>query len=76
MGQEFGLADIGLVNPGMGETTRIWWRRIPKLILPPARESPLPRHIAELAREKGVEVRRYPLKCYEACGIIKAMDNV
>ena len=28
------------------------------------------------AREKGVEVRQYPLKCYEACGIIRVMDNV
>jgi len=27
-------------------------------------------------REKGVEVRQYPLKCYEACGIIRVMDNV
>ena len=74
--QEFGIADIGLVKPGIGETTRILLRRIPELILLRDPESPLTRHIAELAREKGVEVRQYPLKCYEACGIIKAMDNV
>ena len=31
------------------------------------------RHILELAAEKNVPVRRYPLKCYRACGIIKNM---
>ena len=73
---EFGIADIKLVKPGIGETTRVLLRRIPELILLRDPESPLTRHIAELAREKGVEVRQYPLKCYEACGIIKVMDNV
>ena len=51
-------------------------RRIPELILLRDPDSPLTRHISELAWEKGVEVRRYPLKCYEACGIIRVMDNV
>lgn len=72
----FGVRDIKLVKPGIGETTRVLLRRIPELILLRDPESPLTRHIVELAREKGVEVRKYPLKCYEACGIIRVMDNV
>ena len=63
-------------RPGIGETTRVLLRRIPELILLRDPDSPLTRHISELAREKGVEVRQYPLKCYEACGIIRVMDNV
>lgn len=72
----FGVSDIKLVKPGIGETTRVLLRRIPELILLRDMNSPLTRHIAELAREKGVEVREYPLRCYEACGIIKVLDNV
>ena len=72
----FGVPDIKLVKPGIGETTRVLLRRIPELILLRDAESPLTRHIVELAQEKGVPVREYPLKNYSACGIIKVMDNV
>lgn len=72
----FGVNDIKLVKPGIGETTRVLLRRIPELILLRDINSPLTRHIAELAQEKGVPVREYPLRNYKACGIIKVMDNV
>lgn len=72
----FGVNDIKLVKPGIGETTRVLLRRIPELILLRDINSPLTRHIAELAQEKGVPVREYPLRNYQACGIIKVMDNV
>lgn len=72
----FGVKDIKLVKPGIGETTRVLLRRIPELILLKDKNSPLTRHIVELAGEKGVEVREYPLRNYEACGIIKVMYNV
>ena len=74
--EKFGVKDIKLVKPGIGETTRVLLRRIPELILLRDKNSPLTRHIVELAQEKGVEVREYPLRCYEACGIIRVMDNV
>lgn len=72
----FGVNDIKLVKPGIGETTRVLLRRIPELILLRDKNSPLTRHIAELAQEKGVPVREYPLRNYQACGIIKVIDNV
>lgn len=72
----FGVNDIKLVKPGIGETTRVLLRRIPELILLRDKNSPLTRHIEELAQEKGVPVREYPLRNYQACGIIKVMDNV
>ncbi|MGN1340025.1 MAG: phosphoribosyltransferase domain-containing protein [Oscillospiraceae bacterium] len=73
---EFGISNIKLVKPSIGETTRVLLRRIPDIILLRDLNSPLTRHIVELAQEKGVEVREYPLKNYCACGIIKVMDNV
>lgn len=72
----FGAGDINLVKPGIGETTRVLLRRIPRLILVDRLGSPLTAHIEELAAEKGVEVREYPLKCYHACGIIQMLGDV
>lgn len=74
--EAFGVEDINLVKPGIGETTRVLLRRIPRLILVDKLGSPLTAHIEELAAEKGVEVREYPLKCYHACGIIQMLGDV
>lgn len=68
---EFGISDINLVKPSIGEATRVLLRRTPGVILLRDPESPLTRHLAELAREKNVPVRKYPLECYRAVGIIK-----
>lgn len=74
--ERFCVSDINLVKPGIGETTRVLLRRIPKLVLVDKLGSPLTAHIEELAAEKGVEVREYPLKCYHACGIIQMLGDV
>ena len=68
---EFGVPDLNLVKPSIGEATRVLLRRTPELILLRDINSPLTKHLTELAREKGVPVREYPLKCYQAVGIIK-----
>lgn len=73
---QFGVDDIKLVKPGIGEATRVLLRRIPRLILLRDKESPLTKHLVELAAEKNVEVREYPLRNYHACGIIKVMSDV
>ena len=69
--EEFGVADLNLVKPSIGEATRVLLRRTPELILLKDLDSPLTKHLAELAREKNVPVREYPLGCYQAVGIIK-----
>lgn len=74
--EKFGIADLNLVKPGIGETTRVLLRRIPRVVLVREKGSPLTRHIEELAAEKGVEVREYPLKRYRACGIIKLLGDI
>ena len=69
--EEFGVDDLNLVKPSIGEATRVLLRRTPELILLRDINSPLTRHLAELAREKSVPVREYPMKCYHAVGIIR-----
>lgn len=69
--EEFGVSDIALVKPSIGEATRVLLRRTPEVILLRDPESPLTKHLAELAREKGVRVEKYSLVNYHAVGIIK-----
>jgi hypothetical protein len=72
--EEFGVADINFVKPGIGEATRVLLRRMPDMVL--IAEDAEPRYIAhliQLAEEKHVPVIRYPLRRYKACGIIKAL---
>lgn len=69
--EKFGVSDIALVKPSIGEATRVLLRRTPEVILLRDPESPLTRHLAELAREKNVPVQKYPLENYHAVGIIR-----
>lgn len=69
--KEFGVSDLNLVKPSIGEATRVLLRRTPELILLRKLDNPLTLHLAELAKEKDVPMREYPLTCYQAVGIIK-----
>lgn len=73
---DFGIADINLVKPGIGETTRVLLRRIPwKILVRDINDVKYTGHILRLAEEKNVEVQEYPLECYRACGIIRSMAD-
>lgn len=73
----FGIEDINLVKPGIGEATRVLLRRLPwKLLVHSKSDGKRLGHLYQLAREKGVEVVEYPLANYLACGIIQSLaDN-
>lgn len=73
----FGISDINLVKPGIGETTRVLLRRVPwRILIDDAyREDDELAHIRRLAAEKQVPVMYYPLKHYKCCGIIKRMAD-
>lgn len=75
--QHFGIEDINLVKPSIGEATRVLLRRVPwKLLVHSLDDNEHLGHIYQLAKEKGVEVIQYPLKNYKACGLIKHLaDN-
>lgn len=74
---DFGIEDINLVKPGIGEATRVLLRRLPwKLLVHSRTDEARLGHLYQLAKEKGVEVVEYPLTNYLACGLIRSLaDN-
>lgn len=74
--KEFGISDINLVKPSVGETIRVLLRRTPyKVLVYSLDDEENLGHIYELAKEKNVEVVLYPLKNYRACGLIKELKK-
>lgn len=72
----FGIADINLVKPSIGEATRVLLRRVPwKVLVHSLDDNEHLGHLYRLAEEKGVPLMEYPLKHYRACGIIKTMAD-
>ncbi|MDE7477862.1 MAG: cysteine protease StiP family protein [Lachnospiraceae bacterium] len=71
----FGVEDINLIKPGIGETTRVLLRRVPWKVLidEQYKEDPELGHIIRLAEEKNVPIEYYPLRHYKCCGIIKKL---
>ena len=77
IGKNFGIDDINLIKPGIGETTRVLLRRIPWKVLIDERYKGNPQleHIVRLAEEKHTPVEYYPLIHYKCCGIIKKLAD-
>ncbi len=73
----FGVTDINLIKPGIGETTRVLLRRVPWKILIDRRyaQDSSVAHILRLAEEKKVPVEMYPMMHYKTCGIIKRLAD-
>jgi len=74
----YGVGDINLIKPGIGETTRVLLRRVPwkVLISEKHKNDDTLTHIYKLAEERGVSVAYYPLTNYKCCGIIKTLADV
>ncbi len=77
LAQEYGIEDINLIKPGIGETTRVLLRRLPWKILIDERfkDSPELAHLIRLAEEKNVEIESHELKHYRTCGIIRKIAD-
>lgn len=72
----FGIRDLNLVKPSIGEATRVLLRRVPwKVLVHSLEDETHLGHLYQLAREKGVEVVRYPLRNYRACGLIQELAD-
>ncbi len=65
-----GIADLNLVKPGVGETTRVLLRRIPRKVLVRADAGADLDHIRLLAAERGVPVEIVPDLAYSCVGLI------
>lgn len=75
--EQFGIDDINLVKPSIGEATRVLLRRVPwKVLVHSLDDNKHLGHLYQLAAEKNVPLEVYPLKHYRACGIIKSMGDV
>ncbi|MFF9000737.1 phosphoribosyltransferase [Streptomyces achromogenes] len=64
--EEYGIHDVNLVKPGVGETTRVLLRRVPWKILARAGAGPELDHVRLLAEQRGVpvvEVGELPYSC-------------
>ncbi len=72
---DFGITDINLIKPGVGETTRVLLRRVPWKILVDRLDNATLKHILLLAKDRGVPVEEYPNMTYSCCGIIKAIKG-
>lgn len=74
---DFGIADLNLIKPGIGEATRVLLRRLPWKLLVREDQTDAPElsHLYQLAREKGIAVESYPLQNYKACGIIRRLSD-
>ncbi|AIQ62099.1 hypothetical protein PSTEL_02135 [Paenibacillus stellifer] len=73
--ERYGIADINLVKPGVGETTRVLLRRVPWKILVDRPDNPHLRHIRLLAEDRGVPIEVFPGLTYSCCGLIKPLKG-
>lgn len=70
LSQHYGIGDVTLVKPGVGETTRVLLRRVPWAVLVrPGAEREL-RHVLLLAHRRGVAVHEVPGLTYSCVGLI------
>ena len=77
LAKKYGIADINLIKPGIGEATRVLLRRVPWKILIDERykDNPQLEHLIRLADEKNVSVEYCTLNHYKCCGIIKKLAD-
>ena len=74
---EFNINDINKIKPGVGETIRVLLRRVPDVILIKPNANPKSiEPIIQLAKEKDVPIKEYPLTGYNTCGIIKDVSDL
>jgi hypothetical protein len=70
LSERYGIGDVTLVKPGVGETTRVLLRRVPWAVLVhPDAGSELD-HVRLLAQRRGVPVREAPDLAYRCVGLI------
>jgi hypothetical protein len=68
--EEYGIHDVNLVKPGVGETTRVLLRRVPWKILARAGAGADLDHVRLLAQQRGVPVQEVDGLPYTCVGLI------
>ena len=75
MGERFGIDDMNLIKPGVGETTRVLLRRVPWKVVYRPRDKKDVEHILMLAHQRGVELIEDDSLPYACYGIIKPQNS-
>jgi hypothetical protein len=80
IGAKYGIRDINLIKPGIGEATRVLLRRVPRLLLlrdqDDKQTATNTAHLKLLADEKSVRVEYDPTLPYQALALIRhTKDN-
>jgi hypothetical protein len=71
IGRRYGIEELNLIKPGVGETTRVLLRRVPwKVLARPDRQADLA-HVLLLAAQRGVPVEYVPDLPYTCVGLIR-----
>lgn len=73
--RRYGVADVNLVKPGLGEATRVLLRRVPRLLVLRDPRAPEVAHLAVLAEEKRVPVEVDPHLPYHAVSLIRSTSD-
>ncbi|WP_313178275.1 RNA-binding protein, partial [Massilia sp.] len=71
----YGIADVNLVKPGIGEATRVLLRRAPRLLVLRDAQAAATAHLRLLAEEKGVAVEVDPALPYQAVSLIRSASD-
>ncbi|MCC9310044.1 phosphoribosyltransferase [Kitasatospora sp. RB6PN24] len=73
--EQYGLGDVNLVKPGVGETTRVLLRRVPWRVLVRAGAGTELAHVRLLAAERGVPVEEVAELPYSCVGLIRPLGH-
>ena len=71
----YGVHDVNLVKPGIGEATRVLLRRAPRLLVLRDPQAPAVAHLRLLAEEKQVPVEIDPALPYQAVSLIRSASD-
>ncbi|QOY94894.1 cysteine protease StiP family protein [Massilia sp. UMI-21] len=71
----YGIQDVNLIKPGIGEATRVLLRRVPRLLVLRQSGAAEVRHLEVLAEEKQVPVATDPLLPYHAVSLIRSASD-
>lgn len=75
--QIYGIKDINLIKPGIGESTRVLLRRVPDVVIinETDKASKDLQPIYRLCKEKQIPIQYGHLEHYKVCGIIKNLAD-
>jgi hypothetical protein len=73
--RRYGIDDVNLVKPGIGEATRVLLRRVPRLLVLREAAHAATAHLRLLAEEKQVPVEIDPALPYQAVSLIRSASD-